>query len=71
MGAIRKTASKAKLKAAFIELLATKGFEKMTVSDLTKTAKINRGTFYLNYVDKYELWSELKTDFLLKLGQFY
>lgn len=40
---------------AFIDLLAEKGFEKITISDIAERANINRGTVYLHYVDKFDL----------------
>ena len=43
------------IRDAFFELLRTKGFDKLTVTDICKLADINRGTFYLHYVDKYQL----------------
>lgn len=39
----------------FIDLLAEKGFEKITINDIAERANINRGTVYLNYVDKFDL----------------
>ena len=39
----------------FIDLLAEKGFEKITIIDIAERANINRGTFYLHYVDKFDL----------------
>jgi AcrR family transcriptional regulator len=39
----------------FIDLLAEKGFEKITINDIAQRANINRGTFYLHYVDKFDL----------------
>jgi AcrR family transcriptional regulator len=39
----------------FIDLLAEKGFEKITINDIAERADINRGTFYLHYVDKFDL----------------
>lgn len=39
----------------FIDLLAEKGFEKITINDIAKRADINRGTVYLHYVDKFDL----------------
>ena len=43
------------IREAFFELLREKGFEKMSVADICRIADINRGTFYLHYVDKYDL----------------
>jgi AcrR family transcriptional regulator len=39
----------------FIDLLAEKGFEKITISDIAERANINRGTVYLHCVDKFDL----------------
>ena len=40
---------------SFSELLAEKGFESISVQDVTDKAEINRATFYKHFVDKYEL----------------
>lgn len=39
----------------FLDLLAEKGFEKITINDIAERANINRGTVYLHYVDKSDL----------------
>jgi AcrR family transcriptional regulator len=39
----------------FIDLLTEIGFEKITIIDIAERANINRGTFYLHYVDKFDL----------------
>lgn len=41
------------IKEAFIQLVAEKGFESLTIKDITGKARINRGTFYAHYEDKY------------------
>ncbi|KRN28149.1 hypothetical protein IV38_GL001601 [Lactobacillus selangorensis] len=43
------------IEAALIKLVRTKGLQKITVADITKAAHINRGTFYLHYLDKEDL----------------
>lgn len=40
---------------AFSELLAEKGFESISVQDVTDKAQVNRATFYDHFVDKYKL----------------
>jgi len=40
---------------AFSELLAEKGFESISVLDVTEKAQVNRATFYDHFVDKYKL----------------
>jgi len=41
--------------STFIDLLAEKGFEKITINDIAERANINRGTVYLHYTDKFDL----------------
>jgi AcrR family transcriptional regulator len=40
---------------AFESLLAEKGFETISVQDVTDKAEVNRATFYAHFHDKYEL----------------
>ena len=55
----RNTGTEAKIKAAFTQLLKEKGFDAMTVSDIARIAGINRGTFYMHYMDKFDLRQQL------------
>lgn len=50
------------IEGAFQELLISKGFQKITVSDITQTAAINRATFYAHFVDKYDLYNHYIRD---------
>ncbi|MFD1269213.1 TetR/AcrR family transcriptional regulator [Paenibacillus motobuensis] len=47
--------TKAIIRTAFTNLIEEKGFDALTVKDITTRAEINRGTFYLHYRDKYDL----------------
>lgn len=49
------TQTKQSLINAFVTLVNEKDFEKITISDLTRGAKVNRATFYAHFNDKYEL----------------
>lgn len=40
---------------AFMSLILEIGFDAVTVKDITERANISRKTFYLHYVDKYDL----------------
>lgn len=64
---LRSTKTRARIKEAFIELIGEKGLESLTVSDITRRAEINRGTFYLHFVDKYDLLEQLEDETVSKL----
>lgn len=63
----RKTETKDLIKQAFTKLLKEKGFNTLTVSDITRKAGINRGTFYLHYIDKFDLIEKLENDCIEQL----
>lgn len=44
------------IEKAFTELLQEKGFQSITVQDITERAMVNRTTFYDHFVDKYALF---------------
>lgn len=56
-----------RIKQAFIYLGNTKGLEKLTVSDVTKYAHINRSTFYAHYEDKIALTRHFEDEVLNKM----
>jgi AcrR family transcriptional regulator len=47
---------------AFGALLVEKGFEALTVQDVTERATVNRATFYAHYKDKYDLAESMVRD---------
>lgn len=65
----RQTSTKTDIRKTFIELLNTKGFDNLTVSDIARGSDINRGTFYLHYVDKYDLMEKLEMEIIYDLKQ--
>lgn len=56
---IRITKSKNNMYQALVSLLQEREFEKITVIDICKRAKLNRMTFYNHYQDKYDLFNDL------------
>lgn len=60
----RVTRTKRMIRDAFTQLLEEKGFEEITVKDITEKADINRGTFYLHYESKYDLLEKSETEIL-------
>ena len=40
---------------AFVELMAEKNFEQITINEIAERANVNRGTVYLHYTDKFDL----------------
>ena len=47
------------LKEALIELILEKGYDSVTVQDITDRANLGRATFYFHYKDKDELLVEM------------
>jgi AcrR family transcriptional regulator len=55
------------IKEAFLDLLAEKGYDAITVQAITERARINRATFYLHYVDKQDLLNQSIEEVLQEL----
>lgn len=70
---LRVIKTKKILYETLIELMKTKTFEEIKVSDICTKALINRSTFYAHYEDKYELLLEfinsLKEEFINELSK--
>lgn len=56
------------IKEAFLTLVQTKGYERITIQDIAEEAMINRNTFYLHYVDKPNLMDNLWKESIEKLN---
>ena len=52
-----------------MELIEDKGFEAITVKDITTRAKINRGTFYAHYQDKFDLMTKCEEEIMLEMSR--
>jgi AcrR family transcriptional regulator len=62
----RKT--KQLIQQSFIKILERKPFESITIGDITKTAQINRGTFYLHFQDKFDLLNRIEQQLFADIG---
>lgn len=47
------------LREALVDLIEERGFEALTVGEITDRAMISRATFYRNYQDKYDLVEQI------------
>jgi AcrR family transcriptional regulator len=48
----RKRKTQTTITAFFYQLLTKKSYEEISVSQICQVADINRGTFYLHFIDK-------------------
>lgn len=65
---LRVIRTKESIRDALVELIDEKGFEAITVKDITTRAKINRGTFYAHYQDKYDLMTQCEKEVMLEMS---
>lgn len=56
----RKKASQEKIEKTFLQLLQTKELSSISVTDICNLSKLNRTTFYANYLDIYDLADKIK-----------
>ena len=57
------------LKDAFIELMETVGFQKISIEELTKRAFISRKTFYLHYLDKFDMLDHIEDELVMGIDE--
>ena len=67
----KKKKSQETIEKIFIELLQKKEINEISVSDICKIAKLNRSTFYANYIDIYDLADKLKKDLANEVLNIY
>lgn len=61
--------TKKEILSALTELLEQKAIEEITVKEITDLAGINRGTFYLHYIDKFDLFEKSVNQLLIELRE--
>lgn len=57
------------IKESLTSLMKEKPFDKITIKDITDKANINRATFYLHYMDKYDLLERSQNDILNEIRE--
>lgn len=57
------------IKESLTNLMKEKSFDKITIKDITEKANINRATFYLHYMDKYDLLEQSQDDILNEIKE--
>jgi AcrR family transcriptional regulator len=69
----RSRRTRAALRSAFVTLVLAKGYEHVTVEDITDAADLARATFYAHYTDKGDLLAsivdEMSVDLTTRLAQ--
>ncbi|MFD0047979.1 TetR/AcrR family transcriptional regulator [Actinomycetes bacterium NPDC127524] len=66
---LRVIRTKESIRNALVDLINEKGFEAITVKDITTRAKINRGTFYAHYQDKFDLMTKCEEEIMLEMSR--
>ena len=57
------------IKESLTALMKEKPFDKITIKDITDKANINRATFYIHYMDKYDLLEQSQNDILNEIKE--
>src|SRR5579884_3392898 len=58
-GNLRVRRTQKLLREALIELIEERGFETLTIGEITERAMVSRAAFYRNYQDKYDLVEQI------------
>ena len=65
---LRVTKTRQLIKATYLELVQAKPVQKITVTELAKRAEISKGTFYLHYLDIYDLYNQMVEETVAKIA---
>lgn len=67
----RRKKSQEKIKLVFIDLIQNKDLKDITVTDICRQARLNRSTFYANYLDVYDLAEKIKAELEQEIMDLY
>ena len=66
----RKRDSQEKIEKTFLQLIQKKNISEISVSTICEIAKLNRSTFYANYIDVYDLVEKVKNRMAEEFAEF-
>ena len=67
----RKKESQLRIQKAFVNLIQEKNLNEISVTEICKITKLNRTTFYANYLDVYDLADKFREMMALELKEIY
>ncbi|SIS70957.1 TetR/AcrR family transcriptional regulator [Alicyclobacillus vulcanalis] len=62
--------SRQAIRDAFVELMKEKDFDHITVQDISERANVSRKTFYLHFLDKYDLLDRIMEEAIREMDEF-
>lgn len=66
---LRVIKTRASINKAFMTLFFEKDFDSISIKEITEQAQVGRKTFYLHYIDKYDLLDQVVSEKLIELEQ--
>lgn len=66
----KRKKSQENIEKVFLQLIQKKNIEEISVSMICEMAKLNRSTFYSNYIDIYDLADKIKKQMAEKFAEF-
>ena len=66
----RRKKSQEQIEKIFLQLIQKKNIDEISISTICKMAKLNRSTFYANYVDIYDLAEKIKKNMEVEFAKF-
>ena len=67
----RKKESQDRMEKAFLQFVQKKEINEISVTDICKSANVNRSTFYANYLDIYDLADKVRERMIFEYASMY
>lgn len=65
----RKRRTRNAIQKACVELIREKGFDSMSILDIAERADINRATFYLHFLDKFDMIDQFEHEIMQEIEE--